>query len=108
MAPNSVSTPCTGLVPRASQSTNIHGVFSLILPALSPRSQRTSVDLRAAPSPVLMALSAMIADQRRRGSRGEPAVLVDPVRIPVPALSRSGPMGHKSTLPHPKLGLQLP
>src|SRR5579859_7616284 len=38
MAPNSVSTPCTALVPRASQSTNIHGVLLLILPALSPTS----------------------------------------------------------------------
>jgi hypothetical protein len=31
---------CTGLVPRASQSTNIHGVFLLILPALSQGSVR--------------------------------------------------------------------
>ena len=33
-----MSTPCTALVPRASQSTNIHGVLLLISPALSPRS----------------------------------------------------------------------
>jgi len=55
-----------------------------------------------------MALNALISDQRRGGSRGEPAVLVDPVRLPVPALSRSGAMGHKSTLPQRPRQLQVP
>jgi hypothetical protein len=54
---------------------------------------------RRVPGRVITALNTLIADQRRGGSRGEPAVLVDPVRIPVPALSHGGAMGHKLTLP---------
>jgi hypothetical protein len=48
---------------------------------------------------IIVPLNALIADQGRGGSRGEPAILVDPVRISVPALSGSGMIGHGPRLP---------
>ena len=54
---------------------------------------------RRVPGRVIMAFNALIADQRCGGSRGEPAILVDPVGIPVPAFSCGGTMGHDPILP---------
>jgi hypothetical protein len=43
---------------------------------------------------VIVTLSTVIAYERRGGPRGEPAVLVDPVGISVPALCGNGMSGH--------------
>ena len=46
-----------------------------------------------------MPFGAAIAHQRRRGPSGEPAVLVNPIGIAIPALSRGGTFTHSRRLP---------
>src|ERR1700733_15051215 len=87
-APNWVSTPCTGLVPRASQSTNIHGVFSSIVRALSPTPARP----RHLP--------------RRR--QGPPALGRQPPSGVIPPESTSTAFTFTLTVPHAQTGWRGP
>jgi hypothetical protein len=46
-----------------------------------------------------MPFGALIAHEGRGGASGEPPVLVNPVGIAIPALSRGGPFTHSRRLP---------